>query len=151
MQINLSKLLSIDGESQTYDAVVDMDEFASAVGTYRIVDKKPFSLTVTNVGKRKLEITGEGTLSLNIPCDRCLEDVKTDISFSIERVLDVDRLVYIELLVNLPQKVLCQPECKGLCLKCGANLNEGECGCDRVSLDPRMSVIQDIFKNFKEV
>ncbi len=175
MQINLSKLLSIDGESQTYDAVVDMDEFASAVGTYRIVDKKPFSLTVTNVGKRKLEIAGEGTLSLNIPCDRCLEDVKTDISFSIERVLDVneaaqsdrievdetdyfednvldvDRLVYIELLVNLPQKVLCQPECKGLCLKCGANLNEGECGCDRVSLDPRMSVIQDIFKNFKEV
>ena len=40
---------------------------------------------------------------------------------------------------------------EGICPVCGQNLNLGECGCDRESLDPRMSAIRDIFKNFKEV
>jgi uncharacterized protein len=64
---------------------------------------------------------------------------------------DVDKLVYSEVLIDVPLRVLCSEDCRGLCYKCGANLNRGECGCDRVQLDPRMSVIQDIFKNFKEV
>lgn len=174
MQINLSELLSNDGASRDYLVTVDMTEFKTAAGDYRIVEAKPFNLTITNVGKRKLEIAGEGTISLNIPCDRCLEDVKTDISFSIDRCLDlsemeserievdeevtvtdntidVDELIFIEVLINMPDKTLCRHDCKGLCPKCGANLNNGECGCDRTVPDPRMSVIQDIFKNFKEV
>lgn len=174
MQINLSELLSNDGASHDYLATVDMTEFKSVAGDYRIVEAKPFNLTITNIGKRKLQLAGEGTISLNIPCDRCLEDVKTDISFYIDRCLDlseaesdrievdeevtvtdntidVDELVYIEVLINIPDKTLCKEDCKGLCLKCGANLNQCECGCDRAVLDPRMSVIQDIFKNFKEV
>ena len=59
--------------------------------------------------------------------------------------------VYNEILMRFPMKTLCREDCKGLCLKCGKNLNEGECGCDRASLDPRMSAIRDIFNNFKEV
>ena len=66
-------------------------------------------------------------------------------------MLDVDKLVYPEVLINLPAKILCKPDCLGLCPVCGANLNQGECGCDRSSPDPRMSVIQDIFNNRKEV
>ena len=65
--------------------------------------------------------------------------------------LDVDRLIASELMVNLPMKVLCREDCKGICRKCGKNLNEGACGCDDSVPDPRMSVIQDIFKQFKEV
>ena len=37
------------------------------------------------------------------------------------------------------------------CNKCGTNLNAKTCDCDTRSLDPRMAVIQDIFKQFKEV
>ena len=65
--------------------------------------------------------------------------------------LDADRLVCNELSLNLPMKVLCKEDCKGICNRCGANLNYGTCGCDTRSLDPRMAVIQDIFKQFKEV
>ena len=65
--------------------------------------------------------------------------------------LDADRLVCNELSLNLPMKVLCKEDCKGICNRCGANLNYGICGCDTRSLDPRMAVIQDIFKQFKEV
>lgn len=174
MLINLSELLSNDGEARDYKATIDMDCFECRSGKYEIVDKNEFTLHIANVGKRKLSVDGECTLSLNIPCDRCLEDVKTDISFPIEKTLDlsesdsdgieveeidlcdgnnldVDRLVHTEILMHLPYKTLCRQDCKGLCPSCGCNLNEGDCGCVRESLDPRMSVIQDIFKQFKEV
>ena len=65
--------------------------------------------------------------------------------------LDVDRLIFGELLVSIPGKILCREDCKGLCPVCGTNLNVAECGCDRDVLDPRMSVFKDILKNFKEV
>ena len=65
--------------------------------------------------------------------------------------LDVDKLVFGEILISMPGKTLCKEGCKGICLICGANLNKGECGCDRDILDPRMSVFKDILKNFKEV
>ena len=44
-------------------------------------------------------------------------------------------------------KTLCREDCRGICRKCGRNLNEGDCGCDTVELDPRMAVIAEIFKN----
>ena len=65
--------------------------------------------------------------------------------------LDVDRLVYLEVLMSWPLKVLCKEDCKGICNRCGTNLNIGTCACDTRSLDPRMSVIQEIFNQFKEV
>lgn len=56
-----------------------------------------------------------------------------------------------EVLINWPMRVLCKEDCKGICSRCGANLNQGSCDCDTADLDPRMAVISDIFKNFKEV
>ena len=109
-----------------------------------------------------------------IPCGRCLEDVPTSIHFDIEKKLiisgdtlvdedmeqtdyligfemDVDNLVYTEILVNWPMRVLCKDDCKGICKVCGHNLNKGECRCQRTELDPRMAAIQDVFNKFKEV
>ena len=118
---------------------------------------------------------GEGEVVLRIPCSRCLEPVEVPIHVEIEDKidlklsdeerarelneqfyvsgynLDVDRLVGNELTLNLPMKVLCREDCKGICNRCGTNLNYGTCDCDTRSLDPRMSVIQDIFKQLKEV
>ena len=116
-----------------------------------------------------------GAVVLAVPCDRCLKEVSVpvDISMSAEfdfsgsneesvldlnetnyidgYELDVDKLVYEEILLGFPMKVLCQDDCKGICKVCGANLNQGECGCNRTEPDPRMSVIRDIFNNVKEV
>lgn len=175
MLINLTELLSNVGLTKTFTADLQMNVFESDLGRFDIIDKKPIELKITNVGKNKLEISGMVDVSLNIPCDRCLEDVKTNINFSIEKNidmseadsdgvkeseeqdyidgynLDVDKLVYFDILLNIPSKILCNEDCKGLCLKCGTNLNISECDCDRTVLDPRMSVIQDIFNNYKEV
>ena len=65
--------------------------------------------------------------------------------------LDVDRLVYLEVLMSWPLKVLCREDCKGICSRCGKNLNKGFCGCAEEPKDPRMAAISDIFSKFKEV
>lgn len=74
-----------------------------------------------------------------------------ELSFLKNHELDVERLVSDEILVHFPMKTLCREDCKGLCPVCGQNLNLGECGCNRESVDPRMAAIQDIFKKYKEV
>jgi uncharacterized protein len=65
--------------------------------------------------------------------------------------LDIDQIIYDEILINWPMKVLCREDCKGICRKCGTNLNNKTCLCDQKELDPRMAAIQDIFQQFKEV
>ena len=50
-----------------------------------------------------------------------------------------------QLVLALPLRPLCTTSCKGLCPRCGANLNKGECGCNRSAVDSRFAVL----KNFK--
>ena len=52
----------------------------------------------------------------------------------------VDRL-RDSLALELPMRVYCQDDCKGLCQGCGANLNEGECDCGGEAADPRWDAL----------
>ncbi len=58
--------------------------------------------------------------------------------------LDVDEFVYSEVILDLPSKHLCDENCKGICLKCGKNLNEGECGCSTKEVDPRLAKLMEL-------
>jgi len=58
--------------------------------------------------------------------------------------IDVEPLMRERLVLAIPYAPLCKPDCKGLCSKCGANLNESECGCDRKVIDPRLAALKDI-------
>lgn len=175
MLINLSELFSRDGKERTYKLDIEMDEYEAPDGVYEVISKEPVELCIRNLGERKLLMKGKARLVLGIPCSRCLEpviypfdldiDQELDLSQTEEdRVecldeqpyisgynLDVDQLLSNELLLNLPMKVLCSEDCQGICNRCGANLNHGSCSCDQSSPDPRMSVIQDLFQQFKEV
>lgn len=94
-------------------------------------------------------------------CDRCAEKLEKEFSFTIERIvveqlenekedddyiivknreLDLDDLVNEEVALSLPNKLLCKDDCKGLCQKCGANLNERQCDC-KSDIDPRMEAL----------
>lgn len=44
-----------------------------------------------------------------------------------------------QLLIAIPIRALCKPDCKGLCSRCGQNLNEGTCNCQEDEIDPRMA------------
>ena len=173
MQINLTDILSREQKTMDFTAPVEMEAFTCALGTFPIKEKEPLKLTVTNLGEDRLRLVGDTTMSVVIPCDRCLEDVETPLCLHIDKEveirpadqegieelvetefifgynLDVDDLVYSEILVNWPMKTLCKESCKGICRKCGANLNHGTCDCDTVELDPRMAAIRDIFNTVK--
>lgn len=168
MLINLSKLLSGEQETLTEQVSVEMNSFSSALGTFPIVEAKSFPLTVKKTGADKFLFTGSTSVTLEIPCDRCLTPVKTEVLLEIDREydrnseesseednlivgynLDTEQLIYCEILVNWPMKTLCTEACKGICKKCGANLNHGACTCDTGELDPRMAKIRDIFNNCK--
>ena len=52
-------------------------------------------------------------------------------------------------LMNVEGKYLCSEDCKGLCQHCGADLNEGDCGCSQENIDPRWAALVDIMEKDK--
>ena len=59
--------------------------------------------------------------------------------------IDIDEIVRTALILELPTRYLCSEDCKGLCSKCGANLNEKSCKCDQTERDSRWDVLKDYF------
>ena len=174
MIIDISKVVKSINKEVSEEVSIEMNSFESRLGEFPILQKSPVVLHIQNQENKTLFITGSVDITVGIPCGRCLEEVPTHICFDIDKKLDiedsvlvddemeendyligfeldVDKLVYAEILVNWPMKVLCKESCEGICKVCGANLNKGDCGCQRTELDPRMAAIQDIFNKFKEV
>ena len=58
--------------------------------------------------------------------------------------LDTDKLLRQELMLRVPEKVLCKEDCKGICYRCGRNLNDGACDCKEEPADLRMAAILDL-------
>lgn len=172
MFINISELISTPLKTETFEVPVDMETFELNGDYFPFRKKGKLILTVANAGNRKVHLDGTWQGTLGIPCNRCLKEVEVPFDFHMDETVDLsserqeddaddsyveessidtDALIKHEILIHFPMKTLCRKDCKGICLKCGKDLNKGECGCDRASLDPRMAAIQDIFKNFKEV
>jgi uncharacterized protein len=175
MKIDISDVYSLSDKVMTRKVHIDMAVFKSRQGEFPIQAGEPFDLTIANEEGKRLRLTGEGDVTVQIPCDRCLQEMDVPFHLNIEkeiplgvsaeeqeddeasfyideeRVLDVDRLLFNEILVNWPEKVLCKPDCKGICKTCGTNLNLATCDCEQSELDPRMAQFQDVFNKFKEV
>lgn len=115
-------------------------------------------------------VSGRLTGTIVSPCDRCAEVARMAIDESFEQFeaapggeltddesgeshvafdgetprLNVSALAWEQLMLALPVKPLCDPRCKGLCPKCGANLNAGPCGCADDEGDPRLAVLRGL-------
>ena len=89
MQIHLSDISSSEGKSQHYSVAFEMDTITFQQGTFPVLAKEPVELTITNTGDRVLELEGSGLVTVGIPCDRCLEEVRTRIPFEFKRKLDM--------------------------------------------------------------
>lgn len=117
---------------------------------------------------RRVHIAGRVEMSLALHCARCtnefafaaeremqvvllldasdeeekeLQDAEMDESFLEGETIDLPELVREQVLLTVPDKPLCRPECKGLCPHCGADLNEVACGCRDETVDPRLAVL----------
>ena len=175
MLINLSDVLSDQHKTVEETVRLEMEAIRMKSGTYPIISKEPVHVRVEHIRGKELLVNAETRIVVAIPCDRCLDDVKrefvldcakhVDVGLSDAELteeldesnfidgyhLDVDKLLSNEILSGWPEKVLCKEDCKGLCPVCGQNLNTKSCDCEDTGLDPRMSVVRDLFKNFKEV
>jgi uncharacterized protein len=174
MLVNLTDVFTNEGQVQTVACDYEADTYTNQIETFKIKEKSPVSLRLSNIGQSRVLIEGNAKLVFVFPCDRCLRDVDYtfDLSFDNEVVspdyvgevsgdespeimegyhLNVDELVNNEILLNWPMKILCREDCKGICKVCGKNLNDGDCGCDDFVPDPRMAAIRDIFNANKEV
>ena len=173
MLINLSDVLTSEGRVENVEAQLEMTSFDSGMGSFPVVEKSSVSFTFTNVEEGKARIQGNVKITFQAACDRCLTEVPVTLALTFDRLvtapdmeededvddksfmdgyqLDVETFVYNEVIGNWPAKILCKEDCKGICPKCGQNLNMRDCGCDTFVPDPRMAVIQDIFNANKEV
>lgn len=129
----------------------------------------PFVSPISAKGKVEnragaVHLDADVSFGFSMPCDRCASVIDTRYNYSFHHVLvpslnDEDNDVYIEvenerldldellranILLELPSKYLCSPDCKGLCPKCGRNLNEGDCGCDLHQADPRLEILKQL-------
>lgn len=130
---------------------------------------KPFCAPVKVYGELKgspasVELSGRAVFEMTMPCDRCFElttqkreqpffhilvrelsDEEDDEFLLVpDEKLDLDHLVTEDILLELPSKFLCSPDCKGLCPQCGKNLNTGDCQCERDTVDPRLAILKEL-------
>ena len=131
----------------------------------RLVDPPQVSGNVRQEGRR-VHVSGRVAARVQVECDRCLKlvEVPVDSRFKLEYVtpedyqaqqavelteddldlsifdgkqIDIDELVKEELLLAVPDHVLCEDDCKGICLGCGVDRNSVDCECQTAEVDPR--------------
>lgn len=160
MLFELKSVFVTEGETKGLEYELDMSQI-DVDGVF------PFNLPV-RVKADASNRAGLVTLRLDCgfeysrECDRCGEEVRRDMDMSFEHrlvqslsgdaaddyietpdfTLELDEVVISDILLTLPLKTLCKEDCRGLCPQCGANLNLGECGCDRRTVDPRLEILK---------
>ena len=100
-------------------------------------------------------------------CVRCLEDATIPIDLKLDDLfyypahtapegeyaigehgyIDLAPLVRELTVLETPIQPVCRPECQGLCMECGQNLNETDCGCEPDLIDPRLSALQQLLES----
>lgn len=162
MKIELLQLLKHEGAAvQLCDAVFSPEELE--IDGEDVVLAEPVTLCgeFINRGSDVIEFSAECSYLLNLRCARCLKQFVRRFPCSIHEVfrepedwedfladglIDVTAIVRHAILLGMETRYLCKEDCKGLCAKCGQDLNEGSCGCQE-EIDPRLSVLKQLLKD----
>jgi len=176
MKLDITQILG--GKVRTLEFPISLDPVGEGYGDYfpeDITITKPIggSVTVTDRGEYiSVEVSPE--IFCEIPCSRCLAPVSEAVDTEFERIIpsggrftvdediydeediltvseghiDVTRDICEELALVIPDYVLCDENCPGLCPKCGKPLAEGDCGCKKEKeIDPRMKIFEKLLKD----
>jgi uncharacterized protein len=104
-------------------------ECSRCLAAYPFQEGEHFSLVLY-----KRVLRGAGELEL--------EKADLDAFFYDEPEVPVTPIVEERIQLAIPMKPLCRPDCGGLCVQCGADLNEGSCGCAVAAVDPRWEALK---------
>ncbi len=117
-----------------------------------------------------LSLQGKAVLTGVARCGRCCKEFPCRLSFDLsyklaeglagddqeefllleDGKLDLSEVVCDQLITEMPYRFLCTPDCKGLCPKCGCDLNVERCSCDTREIDPRWAALGSYFDEENE-
>lgn len=118
----------------------------------------------------RVRITGNLETRVAKPCDRCLSPQEMPVTVAFDELfvpleidlsrtspvleaedlvtsvmdgttIDLDEVVREQILLATQSRLLCRDDCHGLCLNCGANLNDNQCLCKAEEVDPRWAAL----------
>ncbi len=174
MPIDVRKLLSGETNKITldYDFSLDSEDFSLDTSIDGVVFNKPAHIggEIINMGGY-IRLSAAVSIEYDAECARCLKPLKRFFEVSFERtvvnsgelvntpedqaddyieivdgLLCLDEMAAEQLMMEFPMKELCSEDCKGLCSKCGKDLNEGDCSCPKKEIDPRLAVLQKLLE-----
>lgn len=79
-----------------------------------------------------------------------IKDDELDTGFYRDEQLDISELLKEQLILSLPMKPLCSESCRGICFRCGKNLNIDSCECRQEEPDPRLAKLKKLLDDRKE-
>ncbi|UCD34663.1 MAG: DUF177 domain-containing protein [Nitrospiraceae bacterium] len=135
-------------------------------------------IKVFRTGKKVL-VQGSLRVSLSLRCSRCLQEFsypvaadfsdeyspaeefesegeqeltagEMDLSYYRNEELNLSDVVREQVLLSLPMKPLCRPDCGGLCPHCGRDLNRESCQCREEDADPRLDPLRKLKKSMED-
>lgn len=160
MLFELKSVFLNDGEEKQVNYKLDISDI-DIDGVFPFTT--PLNVTATAKNRASLVVL---TLAVSFgytrSCDRCCEEFTREMNYTFKHCLvqqlaedenddyietpdfklELDEIVTSDVLLSLPQKNLCKEDCKGLCQVCGHNLNNGDCGCDKRQIDPRLEILK---------
>lgn len=166
MLLRLSKIIETPNSAAPFETSLHLRDM-------RFGDDCPVQEPVTAKGIVRntagvLLLEAELETVLHGSCDRCAAEYVRHISYPVRAVLttelenedeadewtflleddtaDLDEILTTAFVLNMDSKLLCKPDCKGLCCRCGKNLNDGPCSC-RPETDPRLAVLGQLLKD----
>ena len=159
--IDLSSVFNADGVSVSFDQMIKIGD-SDLETDPNFISGIACKGTIRNHAGM-IEMDGVACFDYSAACDRCAEIATRHFSLPIRHrliqqlngeyndeyielgstSLDLDALIWEDVVLSLPTIWLCRPECKGLCQICGADLNKGDCGCKKPG-DPRFDILESL-------
>ena len=165
MHLGLSEIMDRPGASVPFSVSVDLSDLRYG-NSYPVTEPVIAEGQVRNTAG-VLVMTGLIRTTIHGTCDRCAADFHRVEEFPIDVVLvtelaneenedewvfplegdsaDLDDIVRTVFVLNLDSKLLCKEDCQGLCCRCGKNLNDGPCSCQK-ELDPRFAALKQLLE-----
>lgn len=170
MNINLINFFDEADKVFPFEGEVAIDSVNSYIGEFKIIEPIKYEGEIYKVDGAYL-INANIYYKYETKCDRCFEttvkevnsglsakledygnqyvnndDFKEDIIYYKKGILNLDEYILMEVASSLPMKTLCNENCKGLCPRCGIDLNKESCNCEDDYIDPRFEKLKDFFR-----
>ncbi|MBQ3404479.1 MAG: DUF177 domain-containing protein [Oscillospiraceae bacterium] len=164
MRLDLREVINIPGAQADFDFMPEMNDMEFE-GISSVIE--PFHAVGTVKNKAGvLELDALVTARFRCVCARCLTEFEHPFKLDVRAVLaedvqdeyesdiytlegdyiDLDEVIITSIVLNIEQRYLCSEDCRGLCGRCGKNLNDGPCDCG-VEKDPRLAVLEQLLEN----